>query len=508
MEERKIPLKQLVEERLKKLERLKELGIEPFGYRFERTHKIKEIREKYERIKAGKQLEKAKVKVAGRIKAIRIHGKASFADLEDENGRIQLFFSLGSLGKKKYSIFKELIDMGDIIGVRGFIFKTQKGELSVWVKDFTLLAKSLRPLPKEWYGLRDVKTRYTQRYLDLIMNREVRERFMLISKLINAMREFLISRGFVEVDTPALQTVYGGAFAKPFETYHNYLKQKMYLRIAPELHLKRLLVGGLEKVFEFAKCFRNESVDASHNPEFLQLELYQAYANYEDTMKLVEEMVYWVAKKIGKAKVEYQGKKISLKPPWKRIPMVKAIKKYGKIDVLSLSDDELKKIAEENEIEKIRRGEIIEALFEKLVQPKLIQPTFITLFPADITPLAKKSKDPRFAERYEGYIAGIEICNGYTELNNPIEQFKRFEEEEELRKKFRDLEFMPMDRDFIRALEYGMPPASGVGIGIARIASIFTNTTSIKEVIAFPTVSGKEEILVIPDLIPESRKFG
>ena len=344
----------------------------------------------------------------------------------------------------------------------------------------------------------------------MIMNKEMRERAVLMSKIINAMREFLISKGFIEVETPALQPVYGGAFARPFETYHHFLKQKMYLRIAPELYLKRLTIGGLEKVFEFAKCFRNESVDATHNPEFTQIELYQAYANYKDTMKLIEEMFYFVVKKVlNRDFIEYQGHKIKLKPPWRRVTIVDAIKEYGGIDVTKLSDKEFKKVAKENEVKGVRKGEIIEGLFEKLVQPKLIQPTFVTLFPADITPLAKRSKEnSEFAERYEGYIGGLEVCNGYTELNNPIEQFKRFKEEEELRKKIKEeLEYMPMDRDYVRALEFGMPPTSGVGIGIARVLSLFTNTTSIKEVILFPAVSGREDIKTVADMFPEVLKM-
>jgi lysyl-tRNA synthetase class 2 len=505
--QKELPLKQIVAERLKKLEKLRELKVDPFGHRFSSTHKVQEIRDEYSNIKVGKKLENVKVRIAGRIRAKRVHGKAGFADLEDTSNKIQLYFKIDSLGERNYFIFKELIDVGDIIGVEGFVFKTHKGELSIWVEKFVVLTKALRPLPDKWHGLKDVEARYRQRYLDLIMNKEVKERVVLISKIINAMREFLINKGFVEVDTPALQTIYGGAFANPFETYHKYLKQKMYLRIAPELYLKRLIVGGLEKVFEFAKCFRNESVDATHNPEFLQLELYQAYADFTDTMKLIEEMFYFVAQKIGKTEIEYQGHKINLKPPWKKMTMVDAIKKFANIDVLSLNDKELQKIAKKNEIEKVRRGEIIEALFEKFAQPKLIQPTFITMFPADIAPLARKAKDPRFAERYEGYIAGLEVCNGYTELNNPIEQFKRFEEEELLRKKFKEeLEFMPMDRDFVRALEYGMPPTSGVGVGIARVASIFTNTTSIKEVIIFPTISGREKIETVADMFPDVKE--
>ncbi|HDJ96515.1 MAG TPA: lysine--tRNA ligase [Candidatus Aenigmarchaeota archaeon] len=504
------PVRSIIEERIKKLKKLIELGIEPFAYHFERTHKIVEILQKFSKIKVGEIKKGKKVKVAGRIVALRIHGKAGFADIEDSSEKIQLYFKIDTIGEKLYNIFTKLLDIGDIISVEGFVFRTHKGELSVWVENFCILAKSLRPLPSKWYGLKDVELRYRQRYLDLIMNKEMRDRAILISRIVNAMREFLIKRGFVEVETPALQTVYGGAFARPFETYHNFLKQKMYLRIAPELYLKRLIVGGLEKVFEFAKCFRNESVDATHNPEFTQIELYQAYANYEDTMKLIEEMFYFVVKKVlGKNYIEYQGNRIKLKPPWRRVTMVDAIKKYGKIDVTKLSDKELTVVAKENEVKGIRRGELIEGLFEKLAQPKLIQPTFITMFPADITPLAKRSKkNPGFTERYEGYIAGLEVCNGYTELNNPIEQFKRFKEEEELRKRVKkELEYMPMDRDFVRALEFGMPPTSGVGIGVARVLSLFTNTTSIKEVILFPAVSGREKIKTVADMFPEVLKM-
>ena len=502
-----------IESRLEKLKALIEQGRNPYEKRkFETNNKIVEIREKYENIKTGEELKEVKVSIAGRIKAIREHGKLCFADIEDRSSRIQLCFRADLLGEK-FSDFLKFIDIGDIIGVHGYVFKTKKGELSIMVENYELLAKCLRPIPKEWFGLRDVEKRFRMRYLDFIMNKQAREIVMLTGKIINAMREFLLARDFIEVETPVLQPIYGGALARPFVTYHNYLDQKMYLRVAPELYLKMLIVAGFERVFEFARCFRNESVDAMHNPEFTQLELYQAYADFNDTMQLIEEMFNYVAKKvIGSETIEYQGQEISFALPWRRISMAEAIKKYGGIDVLKLSEEELYEIAKQHGVEKIERGqwgEIIEKLFDIFVKSNLIQPTFITRFPSDITPLAKRcSDDARFAERYEGYIAGMEVCNGYTELNNPIEQFKRFEEEEELRRKSgrAEIEHEPMNRDFVRALEFGMPPTSGVGVGIARVVCIFANVKSIKEVIPFPAIK-YEEVKTLVDLYPWLKKL-
>ncbi len=510
MTEQSKPITSLMKERYEKLLKLKKLGMNPYSYKkFERTHTTSKFVDEFKHLKPEQQAEGINVKIAGRIVAKRVHGKVAFSDLLDMEGKLQLFFRKNELGNS-YDLFVDLVDVGDILGVEGTPYRTKKGELSLWVKKFVVLSKSLRPIPHGWFGVKDVETRYRQRYLDLIINEESRKTALTVSKMINALRSFFLQKGFLEVETPVLQPIYGGAFARPFETYHHFLDQKMYLRIAPELYLKRLIVGGLEKVFEFAKCFRNESVDSTHNPEFVQIEAYWAYANYEDMMKLFEEAVAYTAKQLfGTTKITFQGKEIDVKPPWPRMTMAEAIKKYGGPDVLSLSEKELKELARQHGIEKVRWGEIIEELFEKYAQPNLIQPTFITMFPADITPLAKRSeKDERFAERFEGYIGGLEVCNGYSELNNPIEQYKRFKEEEELRKavKKEELEFMPMDKDFVRALEYGMPPTGGIGIGIARLASIFTDKLSIKEVLLFPAVSSREEIVNLPDFIPESLK--
>jgi lysyl-tRNA synthetase class 2 len=426
--------------------------------------------------------------------------------LEDEKGKIQIIFR-----KDVTSNFDvlDVIERGDIIGIKGNIVRTQRGELSLLVKEWKVLAKALRPLPDTWHGLKDVETRYRQRYVDLILNKEVKETFLTIHKAIHFIRSFLNEKGFIEVYTPILQPIYGGAFARPFKTFHHALEEWRWLRIAPELYLKRLLVGGFEKVYEFAPCFRNEGIDAQHNPEFIQLELYWAYVDYENVMKLIEELIYNLVKKLfGSEKIEYQGREIDFSPPWKRIRLVDAIKEYSGLDVEHMSDEELKQHARSLGIEAERRGEIIEKLFDHYAKPNLINPTFATHFPVDITPLAKRA-DKNYAERFELYIAGMEVVNAYTELNNPVEQYKRFKEEEELRKQIEkeDFEYMPMDRDYVRALEYGMPLAGGAGIGLGRLFMVLTNKLSLKEVILFPALVGKEEIELVVEMFPELQEI-
>jgi lysyl-tRNA synthetase class 2 len=488
----------MMQERKKKLEVLKAMGVNPYENRFERTHRILEIIEKHSKIKSDTKLEKAKVAVVGRIKSLRIHGGGSFADIEDLSGKIQIWISLDTVGKKTYEIF-EKVDIGDIVGIKGFVFKTKRGELSVWTKEFKLLSKSLRPLPSTWFGFKDVETRYRQRYVDLIMNPEVKKTFEIRSKVIQAIREFFVKEGYLEVETPILQPVYGGAFARPFATHHNALDMQMYLRISNEMYLKRLIVGGLEKVFEFSQDFRNEGIDTSHNPEFLMVEAMTAYTDYKDGMKLIEELTaYAVKKALGTTKVDYHGAVLDFATPWKKIKMVDSIKEHMKIDVLKSSESELKKFLKNHNIEAkddAKKGELIELIFEELVQEKLIQPTIIYDYPVEVSALSKKCDDnPQFTERFEQYVAGKECGNNYTEIHDPTELRKRFVEELK-RGKAGDEEAHPMDEDFLRAVEYGMPPTCGIAIGIDRLIMFITNASSIRDVILFPALrKTKEEI--------------
>lgn len=491
----------LIHERKKKLEEIRKIDINPYAHKFDRSHSIQTIQEKHSKIKADQKLKKAKVAIAGRIRSIRRHGGGSFADIEDFTGKIQIWITQDIVGEKIYNLF-EKIDIGDIVGIKGFIFKTKRGELSIWVEEFTLLTKSLRPLPSSWYGLKDVETRYRQRYVDLIMNPEVRKTFEIRGKVIEAMREFLISKGFVEVETPILQPKYGGASARPFESYLNALDMKVYMRISNELYLKRLIVGGYEKVFEFSIDFRNEGVDTTHNPEFTQMETMWAYANYKDNMTFCEEMFEYIAKKVlGTTKINYQGKDIDLKVPWQRIRMFDAIKKYTQVDFDKVKIfEEAKKIAEELEIDVSgcdSIGEIAMKVFEENAQPNLIQPTIVYDYPAEVFILAKISEgDNRFAEAFEPIINGIEIGLSYSEENDP-EKLKNYWRMAEERFKKGKVEAQRMDFDFLRALEYGMPPTSGLGIGVDRAVMLFTNSASIRDVIFFPVLRpetpGKEK---------------
>ncbi|MCD6403371.1 MAG: lysine--tRNA ligase [Candidatus Aenigmarchaeota archaeon] len=506
--EEKKPLAQLILDRYRKLLKLEELGIDPFGRRFDKTHTTKQLHQTYGNLKPGETVERASVRIAGRLISKRIHGKAGFADLQDFNGKIQLYFRINELGKEKYKIFEKLLDVGDIIGVEGFVFRTHKGELSVWVKDFVILTKSLRPLPHVWFGLKDVERRYRERYVDLILNPSVKETFVKRSKIIEEIRKFLNSKGFIEVETPILQPIPGGANARPFITFHNALGINLYLRIATELHLKRLIVGGFEKVYEIGKVFRNEGIDRFHNPEFTSIEWYWAYADYRDNMKLVEELIKHLVKVVcEKLEITYQGKKIDFSKPFKVLTMTEAIKEYTGIDITGKTREELLELAKSKGLEikeDASKGEIIATLFEELVQEKLIQPTFIIDHPVDVSPLAKRKKDdPTLTERFELYIAGLEIVNAYTELNDPIDQRERFLEQMEKRMKG-DEEAHMMDEDFIRALEYGMPPTSGVGIGIDRLVMVLTDSPSIRDVILFPTLRPEEKIETFGDLVKDT----
>jgi len=480
------PEEQLINQRLEKLSWLRQNGVEPFAYRFEQKHHISDITNK----KAKKT-----ISIAGRVVSLRKMGKASFGDLEDATGRIQFYIKEDIIGKKAYEIFRK-IDLGDIIGLEGGIFKTKTKELSVKVKKLTLLTKSLRPLPEKWHGLQDPELRYRQRYLDLIANKDVREIFIKRTKIISLVREFLNSKGFLEVEIPTLQTVYGGAEARPFKTHLNALDMNLFLSISPELHLKRLLVGQFEGVYTICKNFRNEGVDRTHNPEFTMMECYWAYKDYNDMMKLTEELVVYIVKIIHKkTKIKYQNQTIDFKLPWKRMTMFEALKNLAKIDVEKMTDDQLSHEVAKLPVTKKKetRDEMINALFEELVGPKLIQPTFIKDYPLGVCPLTKlHRKDKRLVERFEGFINGVEIANAYSELNDPIDQMKRLQEQEEKRK-HGDEEAEPMDEDFIRALQYGMPPTGGLGIGIDRLVMFLTNAPSIKDVILFPLLKPKSD---------------
>lgn len=483
-------LEDSIEERSKKLQGIVKSNANPYAYRFEKTHDVKEILSKHGSIKPGSKLPKQKVSIAGRIKSVRKHGKLIFAHLEDQSGRMQICLEYGTVGRKTFDFFDN-INVGDFIGVHGFVFKTIKGELSVWVSRMEFLTKSLRPLPAEWYGLKDIELRYRQRYVDLLMNPDVREVFEKRNRIISAIREFMTSRGFVEVDTPVLQPIYGGTHARPFKSHLNSLDIPVYMRISNELYLKRLLVGGYEKVFEFSKDFRNEGIDKTHNPEFMQVETMWAYADYKDNMKFCEGMISHVAKKVlGTTRVKHGDHIIDLKLPWKRIRFIDAIRKHAGIDfdkVIGLEG--AKAAAKKNNVDVSRCDSIAEvmiAAFENLVQPKLIQPTIVYDYPAEMYELAKVSRtDQRFAEAFEPIINGWEIGLSYCEQNDPDVLRKKWEKEE---KEFRkgDFEAQRMDEDFLRALEYGMPPTSGLGIGVDRLVMLLTGTSSIRDVILFP----------------------
>ena len=488
VEEQELDLNQLMKIRREKLEELQANGKNPFEItKFDRTNTAYEIKDKFE------EFEEKDVTVAGRIIAKRIMGKASFCTIQDCDEKIQSYVSINDLGEESYKEFKTY-DIGDIIGITGFVFKTKTEEISVHAKSVTLLSKSLRPLPEKFHGLKDPDLRYRQRYTDLIMNPEVKKTFELRSKIIKEMRNFLDSKGYMEVETPILNVVAGGATAKPFITHHNALDIDMYLRIAPELYLKRLIVGGFDKVYEIGRLFRNEGMDLKHNPEFTSMELYSSYEDYNDMMDITEEMVYTIAKKIlGTTKISYQGIDIDLTPSWKRITMVDAIKEVTDIDFNTINtDEEALKIAKERKLEvddiKKTRGNIINIFFEEYVEETLIQPTFICDYPVEVSPLTKRKKeDPRLTERFEVFIGGREYGNAYSELNDPIDQYERFKKQVEAREAG-DEEANMMDEDFVQSLEIGLPPTGGLGMGIDRLIMLLTDSASIRDVLLFPTM--------------------
>ena len=478
----------LIQIRRDKLKELQEAGKDPFEItKYDRTNTAGEIKANYE------EFEQKDVKVAGRIIAKRIMGKASFCTIQDCDEKIQSYVSINDLGEEAYKSFKTW-DIGDIIGITGFVFKTRTEEISVHAKEVVLLSKSLRPLPEKFHGLKDVDLRYRQRYVDLIVNPEVKNTFVLRSKILKEIKNYLDNKGYLEVDTPILNTIAGGATARPFITHHNTLDLDMYLRIANELYLKRLIVGGFDKVYEMGRMFRNEGMDIKHNPEYTGMELYASYQDYNDMMNLTEDMIRTVAQKtLGTAKINYQGVDIDLESPWKRITMIDAIKEVTGVDFNEInSDEEAIKIAKEKKIaveeSKQTRGYIINSFFEEFVEETLIQPTFIYDYPVDVSPLTKrKPSDKRLTERFECFIGGREYGNAYSELNDPIDQYERFLAQVKQRDAG-DEEANMMDDDFVQALEYGMPPTGGLGIGIDRLVMLLTDSASIRDVILFPTM--------------------
>ncbi|GIP36370.1 lysine--tRNA ligase [Paenibacillus sp. J2TS4] len=491
-----LELNELLTIRRNKLDELRELGVDPFGHKYERSHTADNILKTYEEYTKEQLAEmNVEVSIAGRIMQKRGMGKASFAHIQDLTGKIQIYVRKDTVDEVEYTAF-DILDIGDIVGVVGTVFKTQTGETSVKAKSVKVLSKSLYPLPDKFHGLKDVELRYRQRYVDLIMSEEVKETFMLRSKIIQSMRRYLDSQGYLEVETPTLHTIPGGAAARPFITHHNALDMELYMRIAIELHLKRLIVGGLEKVYEIGRVYRNEGISTRHNPEFTMIELYEAYADYEDIMRLTEQLIAHIAQEVlGTTTINYQGHEVNLAPSWRRISMVDAIKEVVGVDFSQhLSDEEALALAKEHKVPVepgMTFGHIVNQFFETFVEETLIQPTFITGHPVAISPLAKKSEaDPRFTDRFELFIVAREHANAFTELNDPIDQRERFEAQLQERELGNDEAHM-MDEDFIHALEYGMPPTGGLGIGVDRLVMFLTNAPSIRDVLLFPHMRDK-----------------
>ncbi|PKR82909.1 lysine--tRNA ligase [Heyndrickxia camelliae] len=483
--------------RREKMQSIRESGIDPFGKRFDRTHNTQQIKELYDGLTKEELDEKdIHVTIAGRIMTKRGKGKAGFAHIQDLQGQIQVYVRKDAVGDENYELFNTL-DLGDIIGVTGTVFRTKVGELSIKVTEFVLLTKSLRPLPDKFHGLKDVEQRYRQRYLDLIMSDESKQTFITRSLIIQSMRRYLDDHGYLEVETPMMHAIAGGAAARPFITHHNALDIPLYMRIAIELHLKRLIVGGLEKVYEIGRVFRNEGVSTRHNPEFTMIELYEAYADYRDIMSLTENLIAHIAREVlGTTTIQYGEYEVNLEPEWRRLHMVDAVKEVTGVDFWKeMSVEEARALAKDHGIEigeHMQFGHIVNEFFEQKVEETLIQPTFIYGHPVEISPLAKKNEeDPRFTDRFELFIVGREHANAFTELNDPIDQRQRFEKQLEEREQGNDEAHM-MDEDFVEALEYGMPPTGGLGIGVDRLVMLLTNSASIRDVLLFPLMKNKE----------------
>jgi lysyl-tRNA synthetase class 2 len=483
---------ELLQNRRQKLERLRELNIDPFPFRYERTHLSGQIISNFDLLESSG----AVVKAAGRLMSIRSHGKTLFAHIKDGAGLVQIYLRRDDVGQENFERFN-LFDMGDIIGVEGTVFKTHTGEITIRISSFDLLTKSLRPLPEKWHGLQDKELRYRRRYLDLLVNPEVLETFRMRTRIIDAIRRFLDERGFLEVETPVLQPIYGGTNARPFETHLNALDLKLYLRIADELYLKRLVIGGIEKVYEMSKDFRNEGMDRNHNPEFTMLEFYWAYADYLDLMNLIEEMYFKISMDLLETdELEREGEKISLKTPFKRISYYDAFTQHLGVDVIDYDENQLKGLAAEKglvntDVKIIGRGGYLDIISKELVEPHFVQPTFVMDYPIELSPLAKRHRsDPRLAERFELFIDGVEYGNGFSELNDPDDQRARFMAQR-ARQEMGDDEAHPIDDDFLFALQHGMPPTTGFGLGVDRFIMLLTGAHSIRDVIFFPIMKSE-----------------
>jgi lysyl-tRNA synthetase class 2 len=481
-------------EKKRKLEALRQAGIDPYPHGFSRTSQAGELSVRYESLELGVKDQETSHRIAGRLMTMRSMGKAAFFNLQDQSGRLQIYLKRNELSDEERFVFDHL-DIGDIVGVEGFMFKTQKGEVSLWAQHISILCKSIEPLPEKFHGLTDIELKYRHRHLDLIMDIESRKVFEDRSRIIREVRRFLDERGFLEVETPILQPLYGGAAAHPFVTHHRALDMDLYLKISPELYLKRLIVGGFEKVYDLGRNFRNEGIDRSHNPEFTMIEWYEAYTDYNYQMKQFEDLCAHLATTIrGTTKFEYQGREIDFTTPWRRLSVYDGLREFGKVDVETMDETELflalKKAGSESETPG-SKGSMIMELFELSVEEHLWHPTFIVDFPKEVSPLTKTHRDdPELVERFEPYAAGMEIGNAYTELNDPIDQNQRLTEQEAQRGT--DEEAHPMDHDFIHAIEVGMPPTGGVGLGIERIVMILTNRPSIRDIILFPTLKRRK----------------
>jgi len=492
-----VPEEEILKQRMDKLFRLREEeGYDPFEVqKWDRKHDLSYVKEHFSHLGEDSGDEDQEIVTAGRVMTMRKHGKATFVNLADENAQLQLYFQFNAMGEENYNFLKKWVDTGDIIGVKGHPFRTRRGELTLFVRECKLLAKAMRPLPEKWHGLKDVEIRYRQRYVDTIANPDVREVFRKRTKIIQTFRKVLDDHGTLEVETPILSVLAGGANARPFETFHNALGVDMYMRIATELYLKRLIVGMFGRVYEIGKNFRNEGIDLMHNPEFTAMEVYWAYANYEDMMDLVEEILVACADAVGERKINYQGTELDFNPPFRRATMVDLVKEHSDFDLDRIeTDEEAREVARRSGLEvegHESRFLILTEMFEEFVEDKLIQPTFVLGYPTEISPLSKKDpENPDFTNRFECFVNGSEIANAFSELNDPMDQRERFEDQ--LRKKeLGDEEAHAFDEDYINALEYGLPPTGGLGMGIDRIVMFLTNSRSIRDVILFPTMKPK-----------------